>query len=140
MNRVDASFIALVFAHLGAVLVHTVAHLALQILPAASDTVFILAVILIGPVATLPILRFSPTLASALLAVVMVGALAYGFQGHFLLAGPDHVAIVGSDPWTLAFVATAVVIGVLELASIAVAVRLFGRSIRNPWEHPVRPR
>ena len=140
MNRVEAYFIALVFAHLGVVLVHTIAHLALQILPSPPDTVFILAVILIGPVTTLPILRFNPTLASALLAVVMAGAFAYGFQSHFLIAGPDQVAILGSDPWTLVFVATAVVIGILELASIAVAVTLFGRSIRNPWEHPARQR
>ena len=140
MIRVDAYFIALVFAHLAVVLVHTVAHLALQILPTASDTVFILAVILIGPVATLPILRFNPTLAPALLAVLMAGAFAYGFQSHFLVAGPDQVAIVGSDPWPLVFVATAIVIGLLELASIAVAVTLFGRSIRNPSGYPARPR
>src|SRR5437016_12651517 len=96
MNRLDAYFIGLVFAHLGMVLVHTIAHLALQILPAPPDTAFILAVILIGPVATLPILRFNPSLASALLTVVMAAAFAYGFPGHFLIAGPDQVAIVGS--------------------------------------------
>jgi len=140
MNRLESYFIAVVFAHLGVVLVHTIAHLWLQILPAPPDTAFILAVILIGPVATLPILRFNRTLAAALLAVVMAAAFVYGFQSHFLIAGPDQVAIVSSDPWTLVFVATAVGIGVLELASLAVAVALFGRSIRNPWEYPERPR
>ena len=140
MNRLDAYFISLVFAHLGVVLVHTTAHLALQILPAPPDTVFILAVILIGPVAALPILRFNPSLASALLTVVMAAAFAYGFPGHFLIAGPDQVAIVGSNGWTLLFVATAVGIGILELASIAVGISLFGRSVRNPSGHPARPR
>jgi len=140
MNRLDAYFLGLVFAHLGGVLVHTIAHLWLQILPVPPDTAFILAVIFIGPVATLPILRFNPTLASGVLAVVMAAAFAYGFQSHFLIAGPDQVVIVSSDLWTLVFVATAVAIGVLELASIAVAVVLFGRSIRNPWGHPERPR
>jgi len=140
MNRLDAYFIGLVFAHLGVVLVHTIAHLALQILPAPPDTAFILAVILIGPVATLPILRFNPSVASALLTVVMAAAFAYGFPGHFVIAGPDQVAPVSSNGWTLLFVATAVGIGILELASIAVGVTLFGRSVRNPSGHPARPR
>ena len=140
MNRLDAYFIGLVFAHLGVVLVHTITHLALQILPAPPDTAFILGVILIGPVATLPILRFNSSVASALLTVVMSAAFAYGFPGHFLIAGPDQVAIVGSNGWTLLFVATAVGIGILELASIAVGVTLFGRSVRNPSGHPARPR
>jgi hypothetical protein len=140
MNRLETYFIGVVFAHLGVVLVHTIAHLWLQILPRPSDTAFILAVILIGPVATLPILRFNRTLAAALLAIVMAAAFAYGFQSHFLIAGPDQVAIVGSIPWTLVFVATAVGIGVLELASLAVAVTLFGRAIRNPSGYPEQPR
>src|SRR5438309_8670389 len=59
MNRLDAYFIGLVFAHLAAALVHTVTHLALQLLPAPPDTPFILVLILIAPVAPLPILRFN---------------------------------------------------------------------------------
>src|SRR5437879_8977618 len=140
MNRLDAYFISLVFAHLGVVLAHTTAHLALQILPAPPDTAFILAVILIGPVAALPILRFNPSLASALLTVVMAAAFAYGFPCHFLIAGPDPAAIVGSNRWTLFIVADAVGFGLLEIASIAVGVTLFGRSVRNPSGHPARPR
>src|SRR5207302_10881557 len=42
------------------------------------DTAFILGVILIGPVATLPILRFNSSVASALLTVVMSAAFATG--------------------------------------------------------------
>src|SRR5207249_5222838 len=68
-RRLTALFIALVFAHLLVVLVHTVAHLELQIVPPPTDTVFILGVILIGPVAALPILRFNRPLASGLLIV-----------------------------------------------------------------------
>ena len=132
MNRLDGVFIAVVFAHLGAVLVHTVAHLALQILPAPADTVFILAVILIAPVATLPILRFNRPLASGLLAVVMAAAFVYGMEGHFLVPGPDSVSIVASDPWTFVFVVSGAVIGALELAAVFVAAVVFSRALRSP--------
>src|SRR5205807_1651389 len=96
MRRLTALFIALVFAHLLVVLVHTVAHLELQIIPPPTDTVFILGVILIGPVAALPILRFNRPLASGLLIVVMAAAFAYGFQSHFVIPGPDQVSNVTS--------------------------------------------
>lgn len=133
MDRLEGTFIALVFAHLGAVLVHTVAHLALQIIPPPADTAFILGVILIAPVATLPLLRFSRVVASGLLAVVMAAAFVYGFQGHFLAPGPDHV-IVTSDFWTLVFVVTGAVIGALEIAALIVAGILFSRAVRIPLE------
>src|SRR3989475_12690169 len=100
MNRLESYFIAFVFAHLGMVLVHTIAHLWLQILPAPPDTAFILAVIFIGPVPTLPLLRFNRTLASALLPPVMAPAFVYGFHTHFLIAGPDQRATVSPDPGT----------------------------------------
>lgn len=132
MNRLEGLFLAVVFAHLGAVLVHTIAHLALQVLPPPADTVFILGVILIAPVATLPLLRLNRLLASGLLAIVMAASLAYGVQGHFLAPGPDHVMIVASDPWTLVFVATGAVIGILEVAGVIVAAALFSRAVRIP--------
>jgi hypothetical protein len=132
MRRLVAYFITLVFAHLIVVLVHTVAHLELQILPPPPDTAFILGVILVGPVAALSILRFNRTFASALLAVVMAAAFVYGFQSHLLVPGPDQVAVVAADPWTAVFVGTAIGIAVLELLALLVAVILFVRSIKNP--------
>src|SRR5207249_4643445 len=137
-RRLTALFIALVFAHLLVVLVHTVAHLELQIVPPPTDTVFILGVILIGPVAALPILRFNRPLASGLLIVVMAAAFAYGSQSHFVIPGPDQVSIVPSNPWTVAFVVTAIGIGILELLAVVVAVSMFGRSLRNPSGSPAR--
>src|SRR5207302_1750370 len=72
-----------------------------------TDTVFILGVILIGPVAALPILRFNRPLASGLLIVVMAAAFAYGFQSHFVIPGPALVSTATSDPWTVVTVVTA---------------------------------
>jgi len=135
VNRLEGLFIALVFAHLIVVLVHTVAHLALQILPGPADTAFILAVILIAPVTTLPILRFNRPLASGLLAVAMAAAFAYGVQGHFLAPGPDNVSM-GPAPWTPVFVATGAILGGLQLVSVIVAAAVFRRAVRTPSESP----
>lgn len=137
MNRLEGLFVALVFVHLAVVLVHTLGHLALQILPGPADTAFILAVIMIAPVTTLPILRFSRPLASGLLAVTMAAAFAYGVQGHFLAPGPDNVPL-GPDPWTLVFVATGVILGGFELAAVIVAAAVFRRAVRTPSESPAQ--
>jgi general stress protein CsbA len=96
---------------------------------------FVLGVILIGPLASLPILRVNRPLASGLLAVLMAAAFAYGFQSHFLIAGPDNVSVVATNVWTLVFVVTAMGIGVLELVGIGVAAILFVRAVRNPSGH-----
>jgi hypothetical protein len=136
LNRLDAAFVAVIFVHLAVVLVHTVAHLELQIVPGPADLAFVLGVILIGPLASLPILRVNRPLASGLLAVLMAAAFAYGFQSHFLIAGPDNVSVVATNVWTLVFVVTAMGIGVLELVGIGVAAILFLRAVRNPSGHP----
>jgi hypothetical protein len=135
MNRLSASFIAVIFVHLAVVLVHTVAHLELQVVPGPADLAFILAVILVGPLALVPILRFNRPLASGLLAVLMVAAFAYGLQSHFLIAGPDHVSVVATDAWTLVFVMTAIGIGFLEVVAVGVAAIVFVGAVRNPSEH-----
>ena len=132
MKRLEAAFVTVIFAHLAVVLVHTVAHLELQIVPGLPDLAFVLGVILVGPVASLPILRFNRPLASGLLAVLMAAAFAYGFQSHFLIAGSDNVSVVAANVWTLVFVATTIGLGVLELIGIGVAAIVFSRAVRNP--------
>lgn len=131
MNRMEWGLITLVLAHLVVVVLHAVAHAALQITPGSADGVFIVGVILVAPVAALPLLRIHRLLAYGLLVVAMVSAFAYGLQGHFLAPGPDNV-VVAADPWTVAFVVTAAIIGALEAAAVLVAGLLFWRAIRTP--------
>jgi hypothetical protein len=138
MNRLERIFVGVVFAHLAVVLVHAVAHGALQILPAIPDAIFIVLVIMVAPVAALAVLRFHRLAASGLLAVAMVASLAYGLQGHFIVSGPDRVAIVASNAWTLLFVATGALLGVLELAGVFVAAFEFRGALRTP-SGPVGP-
>src|SRR2546428_9373087 len=100
MERFDRYLIALVLTHFIVSLVHSTAHFALQIIPAGIDLVFIVGVILIGPLVALAILRFNPPLAAGLLAVLMGASLVYGIVSHFLVAGPDTVPVAGSPTWT----------------------------------------
>ncbi len=138
MERLDRYLIGLVLAHFIVTLVHATAHFALQILPAGLDLAFILGVILIGPIAALVILRFNPPLAAGLVAVLMGASFVYGIVSHFLVPGPDNVALIGSQGWTVLFVATAFLLGVLELGSLMVAVIAFWVAARTPSEPVAR--
>src|SRR2546427_1495622 len=100
MERLDRYLIGLVLANLVVNLVHATAHFGLQILPAGLDLVFIVGVILVGPIAALVILRFNPPLAAGLLAVFMGASFVYRILGHFLVSRPDHVTLIGPQTLT----------------------------------------
>src|SRR6059036_2726005 len=138
MERFDRYLIALVLAHFIVTLVHATAHFALEIVPAGIDLVFIIGVILIGPLVALVILRFNPPLAAGLLAVLMGASLVYGIVSHFLVPGPDNVTFLGSQTWTVLFVATAFLLGVLEIGVLLVAVIAFWAAARTPSESVAR--
>ncbi len=134
MERFDRYLIGLVLAHFIVTLVHATA----QIVPAGIDLVFIVGVILIGPLVALVILRFNAPLAAGLLAVLMGASFVYGLVSHFLVAGPDNVAFVGSQTWTVLFVGTAFLLGVLEVSCLLVAVIAFWAVARTPSEPAAR--
>src|SRR2546428_3348454 len=138
MERLDRYLIGLVLAHFVVNLVHATAHFGLQILPASLDIVFILGVILVGPIVALIILRFNPPLAAALLAVLMGASFVYGLVSHFLVPGPDNVTLIRSQTWTALCVATAFLLGVLELGGLLVAVIAFWAAARTPSEPVAR--
>src|SRR2546425_5020487 len=138
MERLDGSFVGLVVPHFGVTLVRAPALFGLQFLPAGLDLVFILGVILIGPIVALVILRFNPPLAAALLAVLMGASFVYGIVSHFLVPGPDNVTLIGSQTWTVLFVATVFLLGVLEIGVLLVAVIAFWAAARTPSEPVAR--
>ncbi len=138
MERFDRYLISLVLAHFIVTLVHATAHFALQILPVGLDLAFILGVIVIGPIVGLVILRFNSPLAAGLLAVLMGASFIYGVVSHFLLSGPDNVSFIGSQTWTVLFVGTAFVLGVLEVGCLLVAIIAFWAATRTP-SGPVAP-
>ena len=132
MERLDQYLIGIVVTHFAVVLVHSVGHLYLGIVPALPDAAFILVVIVGGPLVALLILRANRPFASGLLGVLMGAASAYGFDIHFLAAGPDHVLLVAPDPQTALFVVSAAVIGVLEVAALLLAALAFAAAARSP--------
>src|SRR5437867_7211135 len=138
LERFDRYLTCIVLAHFIATLVHATAHFALQIVPAGIDLLFIVGAIWIGPLVALVILRFNPPLAAGLLAVLMGAAFVYGLVSHFLVAGPDNVAFVGAQTWTVLFVGTAFLIGVLEVGCLLVAVIAFWAVARTPSEPAAR--
>src|SRR5437899_12479859 len=138
MERLARYLIGLVLAHFVVNLVHATAHFGLQILPAGLDIVFILGVILVGPIVALIILRFNPPLAAALLAVLMGASFVYGLVSHFLVPGPDNVTLIGSQTWTVRFVVAAFLLGFLELEVLLVAVIAFWAAARTPSEPVAR--
>ena len=139
MERLDQYLIGIVVTHFAVVLVHSVAHLYLGVVPALPDAAFILVAIMGGPLVALLILRANRPFASGLLAVLMGAAFAYGFDSHFLAAGPDHVLLVTSDLRTALFVVSAAVIGVLELAALLLAALAFAAAVRS-LSAPAGPR
>ncbi len=138
MERLDRYLVGLVGLHLAVTVLHAAAHAALQVLPVGVDLAFIVAVIFVGPVAAVGLLRFYRAPAAALATVVMGASFVYGFYNHFLVPGPDHVSIVSSEPWTTVFVSSAAALGVLEIVTAGVAVSMFWRAARTP-SGPVEP-
>jgi hypothetical protein len=124
----------LVVAHFAATLVHSASHFALQILPTGLDLAFIFAVITIGPIVGLLVLRFNRILAGGLVAVLLAASFVYGFYSHFLAPGPDNVTLVISQSWTVVFLVTAALIGALEIAGGVVAAAVFWTAARTPSE------
>src|SRR2546428_10426096 len=99
MERLDRYLIGVVLAHFVVNLVHATAHFGLQILPAGLDLVFILGVILIGPIVALVILRFNPLLAAGLLRGPVGGPLAGLLGGPFPRPRAAHLSLAQSRNW-----------------------------------------
>src|SRR2546426_12652141 len=107
MERLDRYLIGLVLAQFVVNLVHATAHFGLQILPAGLDLVFILVVILVGPIVALVILRFNPPLAAGLLPGLMGAFFVYGVVSPLLVPRPAHVSLIRSQDLNGLFVADA---------------------------------
>lgn len=138
MERLDLYLMGIVLAHFAVVLVHSAAHVALGILPLPLDAAFILAVITVGPVAAILLFRIRRIAGAMALFLLMAASFAYGFVSHFLIPGSDNVGIVSSEAWTIRFVLTAALLGVLEIGAAVVALVTF-RAARIP-SAPAGPR
>ncbi len=106
---------ALVLIHLAVNLLHGQAHTELHIGLSAFQLLFVIGVILIGPLLALALL-WTPRqrLGLVLLTVSMAGACLFGLYYHFVVSSPDHVAHVPAGYWGDLFRLTAVLLALLE--------------------------
>jgi hypothetical protein len=129
----------LVIVHFVVVLAHTAAHLALGITPSVVETVFIVIIIDVIPIAMTPFVWRGSRAALAILALAFAVAWLYGMVNHFILEGVDHVVGLDHGAWQATFTVTGVLLLVLEAAGMVLAAWLFWRaSVSIPRQAPAQ--
>ena len=111
-------------------IVHGAAHLELHIGLSAAEKLFVVAVILAGPLLAMALLwtRWQ-RLGLGLLAVTMAGSLVFGLYRHFAAMGPDHVGAQVAWSWGTTFVVTAGLLFLTEAVGTYVGVRYLYRAL-----------
>jgi hypothetical protein len=134
-SRIWPWLTAMVLVHLAVCLVHGVAHGEAHVPLSPAQNVFVVLVILVGPLAGLALTWPAERFGTWLIAVTMGGSLVFGVVNHFLLAGPDHVTHV-SSLWRPLFTATAVLLAATEAfgAGLAVVALRKGEMMRERAE------
>ena len=113
---------AVVLAHLVVTVVHGTAHTGAHVPLSPAANVFVITVILAGPLIGLVVSWWAGRLGAWLVALTMGGALVFGFLNHFVFASPDHVNQV--DPqWRALFTVTAVLLAFTEALGLGLAIR-----------------
>jgi len=119
---------AIVLAHLLVNMVHGAAHQKLQIGLSPAETLFVMAVILVGPLLAMVLLWTSQQrLGLVLLALAMAGSLVFGLYHHFLMTGPDHVGEQAAGPWATTFAVTSYLLLLTESIGTYVGLRFLYR-------------
>jgi hypothetical protein len=113
---------AVVLAHLVVTVAHGTAHTGAHIPLSPAANVFVITVILAGPLIGLAVSWWAERLGAWLVALAMGGALVFGFLNHFVFASPDQVLQV--DPqWRVLFTITAVLLAFTEALGFGLAIR-----------------
>ena len=137
----EAGWVAwLVALHVVVALAHGAAHLALAVVPPAVDDIFIVVVIGLAPVMTLPFVLRGNRVGMGVLALALAASWLYGAINHFFVSGADHVRGLDAGAWQATFTITAAGLFVLEAMGTLLAARLFWRASRSfPRHAPARP-
>jgi hypothetical protein len=115
MKRVALYGTVFVLIHLVINLLHGRAHTELQIGLSSFQLLFVVGVIMIGPLLALALLwTRRQRLGLVLLTASMTGACLFGLYYHFVVPSPDHVAHVPEGYWGELFRVTAVLLALSE--------------------------
>jgi hypothetical protein len=108
VNRANKYVTVLVAAHLLINIVHGAAHQKLHVTLPPAGMLFVLIVILLGPLLALVLLWTSQKhLGLLLLTVSMAASALFGLYHHFLVRAADHVSAQPPGPAGIVFVVTA---------------------------------
>jgi len=123
-NRRAATYgTAIVLVNLAVNLVHGAAHSQLNIDLSTAETLFVVVVILTGPLLAMALLWTKwQRLGLGMLALTMAGSLAFGLYHHFVAMGPDHVAAQVAGFWGTTFIVTACVLFLAEVVGTYIGV------------------
>ena len=115
MNRANKFLTVLVVAHLLINIVHGTAHQKLHVTLTPAGMLFVIVVILLGPLLALALLWTSQKrLGLLLLTVSMAASAVFGLYHHFLVRSADHVSAQPPGPAGTAFVVTAYLLFLTE--------------------------
>ena len=112
-----------VVAHLIISLVHGMAHTEARIPMSTAANIFVIVVILAGPLVGLSLLWRFERVGGGLIAAALSASFLFGLVNHFLLVSPDHVAHVAAQIRPL-FTVTAALLAMTEGLGAIFAVRL----------------
>jgi hypothetical protein len=112
-----------VAVHAAVAVIHSAAHMTLNVKLSAWQNVHVWTVIVLLPLVAVALLRRRTRGGFALLGVSMFGSLLFGVHYHFIDRGGDHVLAHGRGLWPATFLVSAVLLALVEAAAVFVAVR-----------------
>ncbi len=119
--RLNAFLWLIVLGHFLITIVHGAAHAAAAVPLTPAANLFVILVIVIGPLAGAAMSRWWPVAAGWVVAATMSGALVFGIVNHYVVAGPDQVSHVTGGSRGL-FAATAALVMMSETAGIGAGI------------------
>ena len=124
-NRARVWIGSAVAAHLVVSILHGTAHTGARVPLSPAANLFVLGVILAGPLVGLALMWPAERIGIWLIGGTMAASLVFGLVNHFVLSSPDHVGHVDPE-WRLLFATTAALLAVIEAAGVGLAIH-FGR-------------
>ena len=133
VNRANKYVTALVLAHLAINIIHGAAHRGLHVNLSPAGMLFVIIVILLGPLLAWALLWSSQKrLGLLLLAVSMAASSVFGLYHHFLVRGADHVSAQAPGTAGTVFVVTAYLLLLTEALGAALGLYFLREMARWP--------
>jgi peptidoglycan/LPS O-acetylase OafA/YrhL len=121
MSRIGIWLAVVILIHLAVSIIHGAAHSRAHVELSQAGSLFVIIVILIGPLVGLLLTWPARRIGSWIVAITMAGSFLFGLVNHFLIAGDDHVLHV--DPqWRPLFAASAMILAAMELIGSVLAI------------------